>query len=515
MPTYTAPDGTARAYRVSGEGAPLVCLPGGPLRPAAYLGDLGGLSAHRRLILPDPPGAGDSAHPAGPDGYCCDRQVAEVEALRVHLGLDRFDLLAHSAAGSLALLYALAHPDRVASLTLVTGGTWCAGIPVTGQDWRDALALRPPEPWYEAARALFDENPAPGRPAPDPEAVRAALQPLMYGRWDNAARAHAESRGPAEPGADAAYFPAGSGDPAAVRAGLASLDVPVLVLVGEYDALPTPARAAELAALLPDAEVVVQPGAAHFPWVDDPAAFTRIVTAFLDPEVRTVTLGPPAGARLAYRTWGEEGAPPVVLVHARGESSRSWTGIARELAATHRVYAVDLRGHGLSDWPGGYTFERFRDDLRGFIEALGLAGADVVGHSLGGITAGLLAQECPGLIGRLVLEDAPPLLPPAALRPVAPRPEDDPGCDWDVVLDTDAQTNQPDPAWTARFPEVTAATLVVGGGPSSPVGQDRLAWLAERIPDARLVTIDAGHHVHTECPAEFLAALRDFGIGTR
>ena len=51
MPSFCAADGTELAYHVRGEGAPLVCLPGGPGRASSYLGDLGGLSAHRRLIL--------------------------------------------------------------------------------------------------------------------------------------------------------------------------------------------------------------------------------------------------------------------------------------------------------------------------------------------------------------------------------------------------------------------------------------------------------------------------------
>ncbi|WP_079178330.1 alpha/beta fold hydrolase [Streptomyces mangrovisoli] len=114
MPTFCAPDGTTLAYRAAGEGAPLVVLPGGPMRAARYLGDLGGLAAHRRLILLDLRGTGDSAAAADPASYRCDRLVGDVEALRAHLGLNRIDLLAHSAGGSLAMLYAARHPTRVA-----------------------------------------------------------------------------------------------------------------------------------------------------------------------------------------------------------------------------------------------------------------------------------------------------------------------------------------------------------------------------------------------------------------
>ncbi|MYR61703.1 alpha/beta hydrolase, partial [Streptomyces sp. SID625] len=75
MPTFTAPDGTRLAYRLRGQGDPLVVLPGGPMRASAYLGDLGGLTAHRRLVLLDLRGTGASSAPADPETYRCDRQT--------------------------------------------------------------------------------------------------------------------------------------------------------------------------------------------------------------------------------------------------------------------------------------------------------------------------------------------------------------------------------------------------------------------------------------------------------
>lgn len=77
---------------------------------------------------------------------------------------------------------------------------------------------------------------------------------------------------------------------------------------------------------------------------------------------------------------------------------------------------------------------------------------------------------------------------------------------------TDAQLNEPDPAWPELLGGITAPTLVIGGGPTSRIAQERLIRLAERMPDGRFVTIDAGHHVHTDRPEQFLAALRAFGL---
>lgn len=97
MPTFPAPDGTRLSYRVTGEGDPVVCIPGGPA-DSIYLGDLGGLSTYRRLIVLDLRGTGRSAIPQDASSYRCDRLIEDVEALREHLGLPRVNLLGHLPA---------------------------------------------------------------------------------------------------------------------------------------------------------------------------------------------------------------------------------------------------------------------------------------------------------------------------------------------------------------------------------------------------------------------------------
>ncbi|MEV6550584.1 alpha/beta hydrolase [Streptomyces sp. NPDC051597] len=278
MPHFTAPDGTRLAYHVRGEGEPLLCVPGGPMRASAYLADLGGLSARRRLILLDLRGTGDSDTPADPATYRCDRQVADVEALREQLGLDRVDLLAHSAGGDLALLYAARHPHRVRTLTLVTARARALGIDFTEEHRREAAALRAGEPWFEDAHASLERIWA----GSDADADWDAAGPFFYGRWDAAARAHAANE-VEQTNAEAAeaYASPVAFSPAAARAVMETLDAPVLLLTGELDSGPRPRVAATIAALFPKARLAVQPGAGHFPWLDDPQGFTRTVTAFL------------------------------------------------------------------------------------------------------------------------------------------------------------------------------------------------------------------------------------------
>lgn len=278
MPTFSAYDETKLAYHVFGEGPPVICLPGGPMQASAYLGELGGLSAHRQLIVLDLRGTGESAVPVDPASYRCDRLVDDVEALREHLGLDRVDLLAHSAGTNLAVRYAERHPERVGRLVLITPSVAALGIAVAGEVRRGTALLRREEPWFPEAFAALEAIFG-GKATAD---SWQAVAPFWYGRWDEAARAHkAAEDGQKNGEAAAAFGGEGAFDPEATRAALARLASPVLLLAGEVDLNSPPGAMAELAEVFPHAELVVQPGAGHFPWLDDAERFVAATSAFL------------------------------------------------------------------------------------------------------------------------------------------------------------------------------------------------------------------------------------------
>ncbi len=278
VPALTAPDGTRLAYDVTGEGSPVVCLPGGPMQDSAHLGDLGGLPRHLQLVLWDYRGTGRSETPADASTYRCDRLVDDVEALREHLDLDRVTLLAHSGGANLAVLYAARHPERIDKLVLVTPSTRAVDIPISSEQRREIVQQRSAEPWFPAASAAFDAIQTEQATESDWEAIT----PLVYGRWDAAARAHHQHENDnRHDEAAAAYGAEGAFDPPATRAALAALTAPVLVLAGEVDLAAPPRVMAEFAALFPDATLVVQPGAGHMPWLDDAAAFSTTVAQFV------------------------------------------------------------------------------------------------------------------------------------------------------------------------------------------------------------------------------------------
>jgi proline iminopeptidase len=226
----------------------------------------------------DQRGTGQSAIPEDTASYRCDRLVDDVEALREHLGLDRLDLLAHSAGANLAVLYVARHPERVGKLVLITPSTMAVGIAATGQSRLETAQLRKDEPWFAAAFAALEAIVA-GNATDD---SWKAIDPFFYGRWDAAAQAHqAAQDGHRNKEAAAAFDAEGVYDPDAIRAALAAFNAPVLLLAGEVDLNTIPSVVAEFAELFPDATLVVQPGAGHFPWLDDADRFVATTATFL------------------------------------------------------------------------------------------------------------------------------------------------------------------------------------------------------------------------------------------
>lgn len=217
------------------------------------------------------------------------------------------------------------------------------------------------------------------------------------------------------------------------------------------------------------------------------------------------------GVLLVCEADGPPDGPPVLLLHALGEDRGSWRAVAEALAGDGwRTLAVDLRGHGDSGHPGSYTFESMRDDVLALLDTLRIDQVTVVAHSMGTVVASLVAMDRPAAVRRLVLEEGPLPFPADPPRPVPQRPDGPTPYDWRVLPAVAVQRNAPPARHWEGLAAITAPTLVVAGGPRSHLRQDQLAQVAQRIPGARLITVEAGHMVHDEQPEAFLAALREF-----
>lgn len=212
---------------------------------------------------------------------------------------------------------------------------------------------------------------------------------------------------------------------------------------------------------------------------------------------------------VSYQLAGNPAGQPVVLLHGLGDSGQDWIPVLAELATTFQVFVLDLRGHGNSSRPGTYSFELMRDDVLGFLDAVGLTRVALVGHSMGAVVAVLVAQAAPDRVTQLVLEDATVPRPGDLYRPPLVAPDEPIPCDIAVVNAIRAQLTDPDPAWWEGTETVRQPTLIVDGA-SSNDRQALLVAAAARMLNARVVTITAGHYVHRDQPARFLEAVVPF-----
>ena len=115
------------------------------------------------------------------------------------------------------------------------------------------------------------------------------------------------------------------------------------------------------------------------------------------------TIELPNGIELAYSEMGDADGKPLLLIHGYSDNSRSWSLVAPYLTKFH-IYAIDLRGHGKSSAPECcYTYLDFANDVYLFLNAMKIDKADVVGHSLGSLTAQVLAASHPEKVNKVAL----------------------------------------------------------------------------------------------------------------
>jgi N-formylmaleamate deformylase len=124
-----------------------------------------------------------------------------------------------------------------------------------------------------------------------------------------------------------------------------------------------------------------------------------------------------SGINIHYlRTGGAK--PPLVLLHGLTGSGACWTPLARDLEREYDVVMPDARGHGNSSAPyHGYRYEDHARDVMGLVRGLGLARPVLLGHSMGGMTAAVVASQGARILRGIILVD-PTFLSPERLREV-------------------------------------------------------------------------------------------------
>jgi proline iminopeptidase len=280
VPSLTTADGRRLAWRERGSGPPLLCHPGGPGSSSAYYGDLPGLASQRTLILLDPRGTGASDPPADPAGYDLEDYADDVEAVRCHLGVERLDLLGHSHGGFVAMTWAARRPERVGRLVLAS--TTPRFTDAIRHARRARAASHEGQPYYADAVEAMQLR-AEGRYASDEELTELyRREGMLDGPVGVDPTPVLDVLARAGDNADAVgHFNSQVAGRMDHRPSLAGISAPTLVITGSEDVFLSGSY--EIAAGLPNATLVVLPGADHFPYLEPGQAepWSRAVLDFL------------------------------------------------------------------------------------------------------------------------------------------------------------------------------------------------------------------------------------------
>jgi len=279
------------------------------------------------------------------------------------------------------------------------------------------------------------------------------------------------------------------------------------------------------------------------------------------------------GLSLNLVEWSQEGVP-MLLLHRYSNEAHIWDDFVPTVSSHYRVLALDLRGHGESDWhpDGAYGYDDHVEDVEALVEALGIDRLVVVGHSLGGRIAMLYGGRNPERLAGLVIVDSAPELDargtarismeaaenqdpsfrslaefeqflvhlyPAAtaasIRRMAQhgvRQRESDGR-WVLKMDTafrkavgggdgtmtreefERQQDESRKAMWASLAKIPCPTLVVRGAASDVLGPEIADRMAEEVlPSGHLAIVArAGHSVMTDNPEGFNAALTKFVLG--
>jgi pimeloyl-ACP methyl ester carboxylesterase len=240
---------------------------------------------------------------------------------------------------------------------------------------------------------------------------------------------------------------------------------------------------------------------------------------------------------------------PLVILHGLFGSGKNWQSHARQFADQSEVFMVDLRNHGQSFHADEMNYPVMADDVAQLLHRLGLSNCDILGHSMGGKVAMMLALQDPDLVARLIVADIAPVayfhhyddlinpilaLPLETLESRAQAdqllrqniPEDQlrafllqnlvreaTGWRWRVNW----EVIQRDMEWLTGFGELSQdwfiklPALFLRGEKSDYIGEAEIEVIQQRFQNYRIETIEAaGHWLHAEKPEFFNRLVVDF-----
>ena len=258
------------------------------------------------------------------------------------------------------------------------------------------------------------------------------------------------------------------------------------------------------------------------------------------------------GLRFHYLEWGDTRHSPILLLHGGSAHAHWWDFFAHPLQNRYRLMALDLRGHGDSEWaaPKDYRLKMHAADVRGITEALGLRDLILIGHSFGGFVAMEYASRMSQRLAALVLIDSPPHISQRDARflnalhklpqPIYASPDEAARrfrllparstappemiahvarhairqCDggrWTLKFDRRSIANIQPVDLSHALAAIRCPILVVRGAHSRILPAAALAEFTRATPHAHLIEIaDADHHIMLDQPAALTQAVDAF-----
>lgn len=267
-------------YTIRGKGPALIAISGGPGMDARFWGDFAHIDAFTTVIAMHPRGSGLSG-PAPEGRYWLPDYAADVEALRLHLGLEEPIIMGWSHGGIVAQQFAFTYPESLSRLILYDTtahfGEFLSDIEGAVQGFKD-------EPWFEESFAALQKEWA-GEYQTEAEmtALWAQEMKFYFKNFDERARAyHQRTKDLPIRLAPLKAFNENEAETLDLRPRLKEIRVPTLVIVGRHDFITNVRMAEEIARYIPVARLEIFEESGHFALVEEAEKFYRVVKEFVE-----------------------------------------------------------------------------------------------------------------------------------------------------------------------------------------------------------------------------------------
>ena len=267
-------------YTVRGSGPVMIAHSGGPGMDARSWDDFAKIDDFLTIVMMHPRGSGLSG-PAAGDAYMLPDYAADVEALRVHLGLEKPIVMGWSHGGMAALQFAFTYPDSLSKLILVDTsayfGEFLSDVEGAVQEFKN-------EPWFEKSLAALKAEWA-GEYKTDEDMANlwAEEMKFYFKQFDSRAEAyHEHTKDLPVRIAPLKTFNDKEAATMDLRPYLKKITVPTLVIVGRHDFITNVAMAEEMLKHIPNARLEIFEDSGHFALVEEPEKFYRVIKEFVE-----------------------------------------------------------------------------------------------------------------------------------------------------------------------------------------------------------------------------------------